>query len=161
MERAGTKAGAGSITGIYSVLVEGGDMDEPITDAVRAISDGHIQLSRELASRNQFPAIDILASISRVMNKVVSKEHKIVSSFLRDLMAEYKRMEDLINVGAYIKGSNPKVDKAMVIYDELMDLMRQDEGMTSHLKIEQLYDRLVELAKKAEFSQNPPIVSKE
>ena len=87
MERAGTKAGAGSITGVYTVLVEGGDMDEPIADAVRAIADGHIILSRELASRNQFPAIDVLASLSRVMSKIASKEHRIVASHLRDLMA--------------------------------------------------------------------------
>jgi len=150
MERAGTKAGAGSITGVYTVLVEGGDMDEPIADAVRAIADGHIVLSRELASRNQFPAIDILASLSRVMSKVATKEHRIVSSHLRDLMAAYKANEDLINVGAYAKGSNPKVDKALLIYDDLMNLMKQSQGMTEFLTIETLYDRMVDIARKAE-----------
>jgi flagellum-specific ATP synthase len=150
MERAGTKAGAGSITGVYTVLVEGGDMDEPIADAVRAISDGHIILSRELASRNQFPAIDILQSLSRVMTKVASKEHKIVASHLRDLLAAYKANEDLINVGAYAKGSNPKVDKALLIYDDLMNLMKQNQGMTEYLSIDTLYDRMVEIARKAE-----------
>ena len=150
MERAGTKAGAGSITGIYTVLVEGGDMDEPIADAVRAISDGHIILSRELASRNQFPAIDVLASLSRVMSKVATKEHKIVASHLRDLLASYRANEDLINVGAYAKGSNPKVDKAILIYDDLMNLLKQNHGMTEYLSIETLYDRMVEIARKAE-----------
>jgi len=150
MERAGTKAGAGSITGIYTVLVEGGDMDEPIADAVRAIADGHIILSRELASRNQFPAIDILASLSRVMSKVATKEHKIVASHLRDLLASYKANEDLINVGAYAKGSNPKVDKAILIYEDLMNLLKQNHGMTEYLSIETLYDRMVEIARKAE-----------
>ncbi len=150
MERAGTKAGAGSITGVYTVLVEGGDMDEPIADAVRAIADGHIILSRELASRNQFPAIDVLQSLSRVMGKVTSNEHRIVASHLRDLLAAYKANEDLINVGAYAKGSNPKVDKALIIYDDLMALMRQNHGMTEYLSIETLYDRMVEIARKAE-----------
>jgi len=150
MERAGTKAGVGSITGLYTVLVEGGDMDEPISDAVRAISDGHIILSRELASRNQFPAIDILQSLSRVMNKVVSREHRIVASHLRDLLASYKENEDLINVGAYAPGSNPKVDKAILIYNDLMELMRQMQDMNQALKIDDLFDQMVELARKAE-----------
>lgn len=103
MERAGTKTGAGSITGVYTVLVEGGDMDEPIADAVRAIADGHIILSRELASRNQFPAIDVLASLSRVMSKVASKEHRIVASHLRDLMASYKAMKILSTLVPMLK----------------------------------------------------------
>ena len=150
MERAGTKSGSGTITGFYTVLVEGGDMDEPIADAVRAIADGHIILSRELASKNQFPAIDVLQSLSRVMNKVVSREHRIVASHLRDLMASYRDNEDLINVGAYAPGSNPKVDKAIMIYDELMHLLRQEQGMSEYLKIEELYDRMVDLARKAE-----------
>lgn len=152
MERAGTKANCGSITGMYTVLVEGGDMDEPIADAVRAISDGHIILSRELAAKNQFPAVDILQSISRVMNKVVSREHRIVSSHLRDLLAAYKNNEDLINVGAYAPGSNPKVDKAISIYDDLMELMKQLQDMNEPLSIEDLFDNMVELARKAENS---------
>ena len=155
MERAGTKAGSGSITGIYTVLVEGGDMDEPITDAVRAISDGHIILSRELARRNQFPAIDVLSSLSRVMNKIVSKEHRIVSSHLKDLLAAYKESEDLINVGAYAKGSNPRVDKAIVIYDQVMLLLRQEQGLSEHHSLEGLFDMMVELARQAENEVNP------
>ena len=155
MERAGTKAGSGTITGIYTVLVEGDDMDEPIADAVRAISDGHIVLSRDLASRNHFPAVDVLQSISRVMNKVVTGEHRVVASFLRDLMAAYRENEDLINVGAYSRGSNPKVDKAIAIYDDLMNLLKQEQGMHESYKIEELYDHMVELARKAERSVNP------
>ncbi|MFT6069635.1 MAG: flagellum-specific ATP synthase [Bacteriovoracaceae bacterium] len=155
MERAGTKEGSGSITGIYTVLVEGDDMDEPIADAVRAISDGHIVLSRDLASRNHFPAVDVLQSISRVMNKVVSGEHRVVASFLRDLMAAYRENEDLINVGAYSRGSNPKVDKAIAIYDDLMNLLKQEQGMHESYTIEELYDHMVELARKAERSVNP------
>lgn len=153
MERAGTKKGAGSITGIYTVLVEGGDMDEPIADAVRGISDGHIVLSRQLAARNHYPAIDVLASISRVMPKVATKEHKIVASHLRDLLAAYKESEDLISVGAYARGSNPKVDKAIIIYDDLINLLRQqvEESYT----INQLFDRMLEISRKAETSFDP------
>ncbi len=153
MERAGTKKGAGSITGIYTVLVEGGDMDEPIADAVRGISDGHIVLSRQLAARNHFPAIDVLASISRVMTKVASKEHKIVASHLRDLLSAYKESEDLITVGAYARGSNPKVDKAILIYEDLISLLRQqmDEAYT----INELFDRMLEIARKAEGMSEP------
>jgi flagellum-specific ATP synthase len=153
LERAGTKKGAGSITGIYTVLVEGGDMDEPIADAVRGISDGHIILSRQLAARNHYPAIDVLGSISRVMPKVASKEHRIVASHLRDLLAAYKESEDLITVGAYSKGSNPKVDKAISIYDDLINLLRQqvEESYT----IEELFDRMLEIARKAEKAVDP------
>lgn len=150
MERAGTKRDSGSITGLYTVLVEGGDMDEPIADAVRAIADGHIILSRELASKNHFPAIDILTSLSRVMNSVVSPEHKIVASHLRDLMSAYQESEDLINVGAYAKGANPKVDKAIVVYDDIMNLMKQMQGMEQSMTIEELFDQMVEIARKAE-----------
>lgn len=148
MERAGTKAGAGSITGIYTVLVEGGDMDEPIADAVRAISDGHIVLSRELASRNHYPAIDVLESVSRVMGKVVPREHSIVSGHLRDLLASYKESEDLINVGAYAPGTNPKVDKAMVVYNDMIDMLRQRVEDASN--IDDTYDKMVEIARKGE-----------
>lgn len=153
MERAGTKAGAGTITGIYTVLVEGGDMDEPIADAVRAISDGHIVLSRSLASKNHFPAIDVGDSISRVMSKVVSREHQIVAGHLRDLMASYKESEDLINVGAYARGTNIKVDKAISVYDDLMELLKQrvDESYSK----DDIFDKLVEIARKAEEQVNP------
>ncbi len=153
MERAGTKANSGTITGIYTVLVEGGDMDEPIADAVRAISDGHIVLSRELAARNHYPAIDVLGSISRVMPKVASREHKIVASHLRDLMSAYKQSEDLILVGAYARGSNAKVDKAISVIDDLTALLRQD--VSEKLDIPQLFDQMLEIARKAERAVDP------
>lgn len=150
LERAGTKAGCGSITGLYTVLVEGGDLDEPISDAIRAISDGHIILSRDLASKNHFPAIDVLRSISRVMNKVVTKEHRIVSSHLKDLLSAYEETEDLINVGAYAKGSNVRVDKAIEIHKDMNDLLKQEQGLSESFPIEDLYDRMVEIARKAQ-----------
>lgn len=152
MERAGTRAGYGSITGIYTVLVEGSDMEEPIADAIRAIADGHIVLSREIAAKNQYPAIDVLKSISRVMSKVVTNQHRVVSGHLRDLMASYKEMEDLINVGAYAKGSNVKVDKAIAIYDDLLRTLKQDLHMAEYLTYDPLYDRMVEIARKSEMS---------
>ncbi|MDA8792812.1 FliI/YscN family ATPase [Bacteriovoracaceae bacterium] len=155
MERAGTKEGAGSITGIYTVLVEGGDFDEPIADAVRSISDGHILLSRELAAKNIYPAIDILNSISRVMNKVVPREHMIISGYLKDLLASYKESEDLINVGAYARGTNPKVDKAITIYEELTNTMKQEIDESGN--IEEVYDTMVEIARKAEQSIDPEV----
>lgn len=150
MERAGTKTGAGSITGIYTVLVEGGDMDEPIADAVRSISDGHIILSRELASKNHYPAIDVLQSISRVMPKVVSKEHRIVAGYLRDLLGSYKEAEDLINVGAYARGTNSKIDKAILVYDDLISLLKQD--VDEKMSPDDLFERMIEIARKAEDS---------
>lgn len=153
MERAGTKKNAGSITGIYTVLVEGGDMDEPIADAVRAIADGHIVLSRELAAKNHYPAIDVLDSVSRVMNKVVTREHTIVSSHLRDLLSAYRETEDLINVGAYAMGTNPKVDKAIIVYNDLIELLRQREGESQ--SIDDVYDRLVDIARKGETEVDP------
>ncbi|MAX66088.1 MAG: FliI/YscN family ATPase [Bacteriovoracaceae bacterium] len=153
MERAGTKKDSGSITGIYTVLVEGGDMDEPIADAVRAISDGHIVLSRELAARNHYPAIDVLESVSRVMGKVVPREHTIVSGHLRDLLGAYKESEDLINVGAYAPGTNPKVDKAMVVYNDLINLLQQRVEESS--SIDDIYDRMVDIARKGEAQVDP------
>lgn len=150
LERAGRIEGKGSITGIYTVLVEGGDMDEPITDAIRAISDGHVQLSRSLASKNHFPAVDVLNSISRVMSKVVSREHRIVAGHLRDLLSAYQESEDLINVGAYSKGTNPRVDKAIKIYDELINFLKQNQDEVISPNMEGIFDQLIELARKAE-----------
>ena len=109
---------------MYTVLVEGGDMDEPITDAIRAISDGHIQLSRELAFKNHFPAIDILSSISRVMNKIVSRASNCRISFKRPSRS-LQKLEDLINVGAYVSGTNLRVDKAIKVYDEIIGFLKQ------------------------------------
>jgi len=155
LERAGTKSSSGSITGIYTVLVEGGDFDEPIADAIRSISDGHIVLSRSLAQRSFYPAIDVLASVSRVMNKVVKREHQLIANHLRDLMSVYKQSEDLINIGAYVKGVNIKLDKAIVIKDDLEALLKQDVGETCDL--EMIYDAMVAIARKAEKIINPEI----
>ena len=125
LERAGTSAGEGSITGLYTVLVEGDDLNEPISDAVQAILDGHIVLSRELASHNHYPAIDVLNSVSRLMIDVVSKEHYDLSMKFKDILATYKSAEDLINIGAYTRGSNPKIDLAIKKYDLMMPYLKQ------------------------------------
>ena len=124
LERAGTSA-KGSITGIYTVLVDGDDMNEPIADAVRSILDGHIVLSRNIAAQNHFPAIDVLASVSRVMSAVVPKEHMEANRKLRALMAVYKEAEDLIHIGAYVKGSSPKIDEAVQKIDVINDFLCQ------------------------------------
>lgn len=112
LERAGN-SDKGSITALYTVLVDGDDMNEPITDAARGILDGHIVLSRKLANRNHYPAIDILQSISRVMTDVVTDEHKERANKLKATLATYTEAEDLINIGAYAKGSNPEIDYAI------------------------------------------------
>ena len=125
LERVGTSEGKGSITGIYTVLVEGDDMSEPVADSARAILDGHIVLSRELAMENHYPAIDVLQSISRLMPDIVDAKHKDLASRFMDTMAAYKRVEDMINLGAYKEGSNPKVDFAIKMIDRLRAYLRQ------------------------------------
>jgi FliI/YscN family ATPase len=131
LERAGT-SDVGTITGLYTVLVDGDDMNEPVADAVRAILDGHIVLSRKLASANLYPAIDVLGSVSRVMADVVSPAHSAAASTLRDLMATYREAEDLINIGAYVAGSNPRVDLALARHVAIRAFLRQgiDERST-------------------------------
>jgi flagellum-specific ATP synthase len=112
LERAGN-SDKGSITGLYTVLVDGDDLTEPVTDAARGILDGHIVLSRKIANKNHYPAIDILASVSRVMGDVTEKEHRRLSNEIKKSMAVYADSEDLINIGAYVKGSNPEIDDAI------------------------------------------------
>ena len=124
LERAGTSA-TGSITGIYTVLVDGDDMNEPIADAVRSILDGHIVLSRTIAAQNHFPAIDIMPSVSRVMNEVVSPEHLKAAQQMRQLMAVYRDAEDLIHIGAYVKGSSAKIDESIQKIDAINDFLCQ------------------------------------
>jgi flagellum-specific ATP synthase len=126
LERAGSFESGGSITGIYTVLVEGDDMDEPVADTVRSIVDGHIVLSRKLAQQGHFPSIDILQSLSRVMDKVVSPEHLTASRRLRRKLAIYKDAEDLINVGAYKKGVSAEIDEAVACQNDLNRFLRQD-----------------------------------
>lgn len=134
LERAGTNNRGGSITGIYTVLVEGDDMNEPIADAVRAIVDGHIVLDRRLASRGHYPAIDILSSVSRLMSEVVSKEHLTRSYEFRRIMADYSKIEDLVNLGAYERGNNKRTDYALEMIDDLNEFLRQEVGTASSMK---------------------------
>ncbi|MCG8569419.1 MAG: FliI/YscN family ATPase [Spirochaetes bacterium] len=158
LERAGTGE-QGSITGFYSVLVEGDDMDEPISDAVRGILDGHIVLTRELANKNHYPAIDVLASISRLMIKIMPKEHQDKVGILRELLAEYKKHEDLISIGAYAAGSNPKVDAAIYLKDHLDTFLKQEieEGFSleeTQKRLDQLLNLLYSTNENSEETEN-------
>jgi flagellum-specific ATP synthase len=126
LERAGNFGTGGSITGFYTVLVEGDDMNEPIADAVRSILDGHIVLSRALAARNHYPCIDVLHSASRLFSQIAAREQEAAAGRVRELLATYERSEDLINIGAYQKGSNPAVDEAILHHDSIVSFLRQD-----------------------------------
>lgn len=130
LERSGMSQN-GSITGLYTVLVEGDDMDEPISDAVRSVLDGHIVLSRKLANQNHYPAIDVLSSVSRSMPDVVTDEHRKIANEIISLMATYKEAEDMINIGAYAKGSNPEIDRAITAMEKIRPFLRQETGETS------------------------------
>ena len=125
LERAGNGA-TGSITGLYTVLVDGDDFNEPITDTARSILDGHIVLNRKLAHRNHYPAIDVLASISRCMSQVTDKQHKSVAGKLKNVLATYNEAEDLINIGAYKAGANPNIDYAIEKINQVNDYLMQD-----------------------------------
>ncbi len=125
LERAGN-SDKGSITGIYTVLVDGDDFNEPITDAARGILDGHIMLSRKMAHKNHYPAIDVLQSISRVMSSITDKEHKKLAGKLKNVLATYADAEDLINIGAYKSGSNPEIDYAIQNIHAVNDFLMQD-----------------------------------
>ncbi|WP_034764826.1 flagellar protein export ATPase FliI [Chrysiogenes arsenatis] len=126
MERAGTSDGEGSITALYTVLVDGDDLMEPIADASRSILDGHIVLTRRIAARNHFPAIDVLGSASRVFGEVTTPEHREKAGRLRNLLAVYSETEDLINIGAYVKGTNKQIDLAISRMDAINTFLRQD-----------------------------------
>jgi len=125
LERTGSFS-KGTITAFYTVLVEADDINEPISDAVRSILDGHIVLSRNLASKNHYPAIDILRSVSRLMIDVVTPEHRRAAHKLREVLSIYEEAEDLINIGAYVKGSNPQIDYALTMIDKVNNYLRQD-----------------------------------
>ncbi len=127
LERAGN-ARRGSITGMYTVLVEGDDMTDPVADAVRSILDGHIVLSRRLASSGHYPAVDVLESVSRVMPAITTDEHRQSAHRLLDMMATYREAEDLINIGAYVKGSNPRIDEALRNWEKIRAFLRQKAG---------------------------------
>ena len=136
LERAGNSA-VGSITGLYTVLVDGDDFNEPITDTARSILDGHIMLNRKLAQKNHYPAIDVLQSISRVMSAVATPEHKAIAGKLKNVLATYQEAEDLINIGAYKNGSNKSIDYAIKKIDAVNDFLLQQ----THDKFE--YDDII------------------
>ncbi len=144
LERAGANK-FGTITGLYTVLVEGDDMNEPIADAARSILDGHIVLSRTLAHKNHYPAVDVLASISRVMNNIVDDEHKNAAGKIRNLMATYAKNEDLINIGAYAKGTDPTTDKAILMHDKINSYLIQGSDDSADYEIAK--NELINLAK--------------
>ncbi len=143
LERAGANK-FGTITGLYTVLVEGDDMNEPVADTSRSILDGHIVLSRDLAHKNHYPAIDVLASISRVMTNVVTDEQKHAAGVIRNLLANYKRNEDLINIGAYAKGTDKNVDKAIDLIDVINDFLTQ--GTNEKYEFEEIVNRMIEIS---------------
>jgi flagellum-specific ATP synthase len=126
LERAGNSSNKGSITGLYTVLVEGDDMNEPVADTVRSIVDGHIVLSRDLAARNHYPAIDILRSVSRVMNDIAGRDHLKLARKILELKAVYEEARDLINIGAYVSGNNPQIDTAIKYIDAINGFLKQD-----------------------------------
>jgi flagellum-specific ATP synthase len=134
LERAGSFKNAGSITGLYTVLVEGDDMNEPVADAVRSILDGHIVLSRKLAAANHYPCIDILTSASRVMRDIVSPDHHARAGQVREILATYREAEDLVNIGAYSSGSNARIDHALSRIEEVNSFLRQ--GMQEAFDLE-------------------------
>ena len=151
LERAGMTE-AGSITGLYNVLVEGDDMDEPIADASRAILDGHLVLSRRLASRGHYPPIDVMESISRVMSSVASGVHQQTAADIKVLMAAYNEVEDLINIGAYARGSNPQIDRALQHIEPINQYLQQDfrEGGGYQAHVGQLMTLLAEETEEQE-----------
>jgi flagellum-specific ATP synthase len=145
LERAGN-SDKGSITGLYTVLVDGDDFNEPITDTARSILDGHIMLSRKLAHKNHYPAIDILQSISRCMSQIVDKSHKTLAGKLKNVLATYTEAEDLINIGAYKSGSNKSIDYAISKIDDVNKYLLQetDEKETFEEEIRMLEELFVE-----------------
>ncbi len=125
LERAGAGA-RGTITGLFTVLVEGDDMNEPVADTVRGILDGHVVLSRALAEKSHYPAIDVLASISRLMPDLISRDHRQAAAWLREMLATYRNAEDLISIGAYVRGSNPRIDTAIEYIDRINNFLCQE-----------------------------------
>lgn len=150
LERAGTGDGTGSITGIYTVLVEGDDLAEPVADAARALLDGHVVLSREIAESGRFPAIDVLASVSRVMPDVVDAAALARAQRVRELLAAYRRAEDLIAIGAYVSGSDAAVDEARQRYAPLQAFLAQ--GRDEHETLSASAERLSALLPGGETS---------
>lgn len=133
-ERAGNDERGGSITGIYTVLVEGDDMNDPIADTVRGTLDGHIVLSRDLAQRGVFPAVDVLASVTRVFNEIARPEHRAAANRVRELMGAHRDAADLLKIGAYVKGSDARVDTAVAAMPKIETLLRQGLDEPSSFK---------------------------
>jgi len=145
LERAGNSE-TGSITGLYTVLVDGDDLTEPVTDTARGILDGHIVLSRKIANKNHYPAVDVLASVSRVMADVVTKEHKAASNEFKKIMAVYSDAEDLINIGAYVSGSNPDIDNSISKIKAINAFLTQ--GVDEKFPFEETEKELLEIVNK-------------
>jgi flagellum-specific ATP synthase len=154
LERAGNFKQAGSITGLYTVLVEGDDMNEPIADAVRSILDGHITLSRDLAAKNHYPAVDVLQSASRVMRDIVTSKHNDLNGRVREIMATYREAEDLVNIGAYSAGSNPKIDYSLARIEAINNFLRQDINEQADI-----YDTVSQMEKLLLDRRKPPAES--
>ncbi len=145
LERSGN-SDKGTMTGLYTVLVEGDDFNEPVSDTVRGILDGHILLSRQLAQKNHYPAINALGSLSRVMIDVSSGEHIEAAGKIRDLLATYEKNADLINIGAYIAGSDPKIDRAIRLNDEINTFLQQ--SISEKTDYTETVNRLIEISNK-------------
>jgi flagellum-specific ATP synthase len=152
LERSGQSA-KGSITGFYTVLVEADDMNEPISDAVRSIVDGHVWLSRRLAARAHYPSISVLDSVSRLMSEVAQPQQKAAAKKIIRLMAVYKDAEDLINIGAYVRGSSPLIDQAIKHMPAIERFLRQDINEIFTLK--EAADEVVRIASEIE-DEAPP-----
>ncbi|MBF0192420.1 MAG: FliI/YscN family ATPase [Magnetococcales bacterium] len=151
LERAGRDSGVGSITGLYTVLMEGDDLQDPIVDAVRGILDGHIVLSRDLASANHYPAVDVLGSLSRLMSDLAGETQKAWAGQLRESLAAYSQAEDMINIGAYIQGSNPRIDLALKLIKPIRDYLRQpvSQGCSMEDSVRQLGRIFANIAQSA------------
>ena len=144
LERSGM-SDKGSITGLYTVLVEGDDLNEPISDTVRGILDGHIVLSRAIANSNHYPPIDILGSVSRVMPDIVSPEHLELFGVFKNMIAVYREAEDLINIGAYKQGANPEIDRAIQLHAAIQSFLKQ--GVPEHYSFEETLEMMAGIAR--------------
>lgn len=145
LERTGTNE-FGSITGFYTVLVDGDDMNEPIADTVRGILDGHFVLDRDLANKGQYPAVNVLKSISRIMNNIVADDHVKAAERLRELLSTYINAEDLINIGAYKKGTSAEIDEAIMRYPQILNFLKQ--GTNEKVSINESVQALLQLVRK-------------
>jgi flagellum-specific ATP synthase len=145
LERTGN-SDKGSITALYTVLVDGDDMTEPVTDAARGILDGHIVLSRDLANKNQYPAVDVLGSVSRLMNEIATKEHKLAAVHFRKVLSTYRDAEDLINIGAYNKGSSEEIDLAIEMIGDMKAFLNQD--VDENVSLEETIELLKKVSEK-------------